>query len=116
MPKLTTPRDTGHISFVGKRIAEARRAAGLTQKELAEQIGYSAAWLAEIERGRNTVNSYALLQLTKALGYPADFFVNPAYRYDRLAPKGPFEWRRMYPDEPDRADAHEAVDRAFLRE
>ena len=40
-------------SDLGKAISEARRAAGLTQTQLAEQLGFDQAYLARMEGGHS---------------------------------------------------------------
>jgi transcriptional regulator with XRE-family HTH domain len=45
----------------GQRIARARRRRGLSQAVLAGLIGRSESWLSQVERGRRTVDSHAVL-------------------------------------------------------
>jgi len=46
---------------VGQRIARARRRRGLSQAVLAGLIGRSESWLSQVERGKRTVDSHAVL-------------------------------------------------------
>jgi len=41
------------LSTLGKRIAELRRSAGLTQEQLADKTGYSADFISLVERAVN---------------------------------------------------------------
>ncbi|MDX1487525.1 MAG: helix-turn-helix transcriptional regulator [Acidiferrobacterales bacterium] len=47
-----TPQDKRFYQALGKRIAERRKAQGLTQVELAERLGISQQTLAHYEVGR----------------------------------------------------------------
>lgn len=47
----------------GGRIAELREARGFTQKELAAEIGRTASWLSQVERGVQPVNRIDVLRL-----------------------------------------------------
>jgi transcriptional regulator with XRE-family HTH domain len=51
----TGPQDAG------QRIATARRRRGLSQAVLAGLIGRSESWLSQVERGKRTVDSHAVL-------------------------------------------------------
>ena len=51
----------------GARIRELRRRKGVTQKEMAEHIGVSPAFLSALEHGRRGTPSWGLLQ--KIIGY-----------------------------------------------
>jgi len=46
----------------GARLREMRRARGLTQKEMAEAIGVSPAYLSALEHGRRGTPSWAMVQ------------------------------------------------------
>ena len=45
----------------GERIARARRRRGLSQAVLAGLVGRSESWLSQVERGRRSVDSHAVL-------------------------------------------------------
>lgn len=51
----------------GKRIRELRREKGATQKQMAESLGISAAYLSALEHGRRGTPSWGLVQ--KIIGY-----------------------------------------------
>src|SRR6185312_2981975 len=55
---------------VGQRIREFRKDAGLSQTELADQIGVTYQQLQKYENGINRVGSGRLLQIACALGVP----------------------------------------------
>ena len=48
---------------LGKRVKEARRAAGLKGEEAAEMAGITAQFLSEVERGKKGITSYNLAPL-----------------------------------------------------
>ncbi len=66
----------------GRRICAVRRAAGLTQAELAEHLGVSFQQVQKYERGMNRVSVSALYRIARALG------ADPSFVFDGLsAPK-----------------------------
>ena len=74
--------------MVGERIRLARRAAGLSLRELANRVGVSPQAISKYERGLDIPSSGVLLRLAEALGVKVEYFfrmrrVNlsvPAYR------------------------------------
>ncbi|MEV0260683.1 helix-turn-helix domain-containing protein [Streptomyces sp. NPDC050617] len=55
----------------GRRVAELRKQRGLTQKELAAEIGRTASWLSQVERGIQPVIRLDVLRLlADGLGIP----------------------------------------------
>lgn len=55
----------------GARVAELRTRRGLTQKELAADVGRTASWLSQVERGVQPVNRLDVLRLlADGLGVP----------------------------------------------
>ena len=51
----------------GERLRELRRRKGVTQKQMAEQVGVSPAYLSALEHGRRGLPSWSLIQ--KIIGY-----------------------------------------------
>ena len=58
------------VARVGRRIAELRRAAGLTQERLAEAIGVDPRTVQALERGAGNPPLRTLLALALSLGVP----------------------------------------------
>ena len=58
------------------QLKELRIEAGLTQIELAEQIGCTQSELSRIEKGQRTLKVDRLLRLAKALGVPPTTLLN----------------------------------------
>lgn len=78
--------------MIGERLKVARRAAGTSQRALAEAAGVSAMTISKYERGVATPSSAVLLRLAKALGVKTEYFVRPitvtltSLSYRRRAP------------------------------
>lgn len=56
------------LRAVGRRLAELRTAAGLTQQELAEQAGVSLRYIQKIEAGSENMTLRSLAQFAELLG------------------------------------------------
>lgn len=63
---------------LGRRIAEARRAAGLTQDALAQATGIDRTALSKIEHGRRSVGSLELRRIARGVGRTVDSFFDAA--------------------------------------
>lgn len=57
---------------VGRRLRRARASAGLTQQQVAEEIGLSRASIANIEAGRQQFPLHVLVRLAQAVGVKAN--------------------------------------------
>ena len=62
---------------VAARIKTLREAAGMTQAELAEEIGLSRTSLVNIEQGRQRVMLHQLQEIAEILGVPLLLLVDP---------------------------------------
>jgi len=63
---------------IGRRIAELRRARGLTQQEFAEMAGVSVQWVSRVELGQENVTVHTLSKIANVLGARvADLFQPP---------------------------------------
>jgi len=60
---------------IGRRIAAARQAAGLTQRELAERMGWPRFSLINLELGRRSTTVEKLDAVAAALGVPPVVFL-----------------------------------------
>lgn len=74
------PPDTDRVlRALGRRVAELRRDAGLTQEQLAENLGYSTKYLQRIEAGRHNLSVRSLVLLAHEIGVTtATLFDRPA--------------------------------------
>jgi len=81
--------------MIGERIQQARKAAGLTLRVLAEKVGVSAMAISKYENNQSTPSSGVLLALAKELGVRTEYFfrrvsvelVNINHRDHHLIPK-----------------------------
>jgi len=77
------------IRSVGRRIAELRRDAGLSQEKLAERIGASVQYVSRVELGENLTLT-TLAKLGNALGVrAADLLKAPSLESMRANPGRP---------------------------
>ncbi|GAB4576018.1 MAG: helix-turn-helix transcriptional regulator [Rhodothalassiaceae bacterium] len=60
--------------YVGKRIRERRKIMGMTQQNLAAELGLSFQQVQKYERGSNRVGAGKLVQLSRALDVPVSYF------------------------------------------
>ncbi|EQD78237.1 helix-turn-helix domain protein, partial [mine drainage metagenome] len=68
----------GEMSSIGDRIKRARKASGLSLRELGEQIGISHTAVSKYENGLITPSSTMLIKLARALGVRVEYFLRPA--------------------------------------
>ena len=59
---------------VGQRVAARRRSLKLSQKDLADHVGYSYQQVQKYEKGLNRVSSSVLFEFSKALDVPVSYF------------------------------------------
>ncbi len=59
---------------IGERLKQARRAAGLSLRDLADQVGVSAMAISKYERDLDVPSSGVLLRLAHALGVKTEYF------------------------------------------
>ncbi|GBE09284.1 hypothetical protein BMS3Abin11_02415 [bacterium BMS3Abin11] len=60
--------------MIGERIQLARKASGLSMRNLAERAGISAMAISKYEANKNTPSSGVMLSLSKALGVRTEYF------------------------------------------
>lgn len=79
-----TASDRGFYRALGQRLAEARKASGLTQTQLAEQLGIAQQTLAHYEMGRLRIAVALLPPVIRILGITVEELmgeqVSPAKR------------------------------------
>jgi len=59
---------------IAKRVRERRIELGLTQPDVAGELGISFQHLYKFEKGKNRISAARLYALSKALGVPVAFF------------------------------------------
>ena len=62
-------------NFVGEKIKELRKSAGMTQAELAEKAGISASAVGMYEQGRREPDGQTILRLCDIFGTTADYLM-----------------------------------------
>lgn len=74
------------MNDLSARINQRRKMQSLTQSQLAERVGITQAFLAEIEKGRKRPSLEVLEKLCDALGCSADFLlgITPNRQYKLL--------------------------------
>lgn len=77
------------VQPLGRRIAQARVDAGLSQHQLAERLGLSKSWVDKVERGIRAIDKVAMrARLAEALGQDPDvLFAEPAAFYSSPPPR-----------------------------
>jgi transcriptional regulator with XRE-family HTH domain len=68
MTIINTMKIDGIYEEFGRRLRSARKAANLTQEDLAERVGLSRTSITNIERGRQHVPLHMLFSLATAVG------------------------------------------------
>lgn len=63
--------------MIGYRVKLARKAAGLSKRELSEKTGISVYMISRIESDRVFPSSSQLISFSKALGQRTEFFIRP---------------------------------------
>jgi transcriptional regulator with XRE-family HTH domain len=77
-------------THIAKRIKAAREAAGLTQQQLSDALGFKdRQTVAAIEAGIRKVKAEELLRIMQILGKDLEYFTDPF----RLDGEGNFSWR-----------------------
>lgn len=61
---------------VGRRIAELRKASGLTQEQFGVALGTSFQWVSQLEGGRN-ITLHSLARIANALHVPLEDLLTP---------------------------------------
>ncbi len=102
--------------MVGARLKTARKAAGLSLRDLAEKVGVSAMALSKYERDEMTPSSAVMIRLTNALERRLEYFMRPTH----VAVTEPKYRRRASMSKRDeaaiRAQVEELVDRYLALE
>jgi transcriptional regulator with XRE-family HTH domain len=58
------------VEQLGKRIAELRAAAGLSQGDLARKLRTTPQWVSQLERGTRSPTVHTLVKIANGLGVP----------------------------------------------
>jgi ribosome-binding protein aMBF1 (putative translation factor) len=75
---------------VGRRVAELRRHRGLTQEELAVELGSTFQWVSQVESGSRNMTIHTLVKVANALGVvPTALFETPVAESRKPRPGRP---------------------------
>jgi transcriptional regulator with XRE-family HTH domain len=79
MPNIIDLSEHGHptAQLFGERLKERRRALGLTQAQLFEKTGITAAYVSLIERGQGNPTLDMMVKLAEAVGAEAWDMIRP---------------------------------------
>ncbi len=72
---MTDPKESKLLKAFGKRVAEIRRARGMTQEQLAEKANITPLSIGYIEQGRRWPRLVTLNKLAKCLDVSASEFL-----------------------------------------
>lgn len=64
---------------IGSRVREARKHNNLTQKDVADHLGRTAASISELERGRVQISATDLMKIAELLLKPIEYFYGEDY-------------------------------------
>lgn len=80
----------------GARLQEARKARGLTQQAVADEMGMARTTLVAIEKGERRVSPQELIQLAALYGRPVSEFVSRQVVTAGFVPQFRYEWREDF--------------------
>lgn len=64
------------LKIIGENTRKYRRRAGLTQAELAEQVGVGTAFISRVERGQKRMRIETMLMVASALNISVDLLLH----------------------------------------
>jgi transcriptional regulator with XRE-family HTH domain len=76
---IMTSQGTPLNETIVKRIKDTRIERGLTQQDLANQLGRTAASISDLERGKVQITASDLFQLARYLNKPIEYFYGEEY-------------------------------------
>ncbi|MFZ1989314.1 MAG: helix-turn-helix domain-containing protein [Alphaproteobacteria bacterium] len=86
MPTSMPPEERMFFQAMGERIAAARKASGMTQVQLAEEVGVAQQVIASYEVGRHRVPASVLPRLARALAISVQELVGEEPERPRRGP------------------------------
>jgi Zn-dependent peptidase ImmA (M78 family)/transcriptional regulator with XRE-family HTH domain len=75
LPVVPSPDEAEPTAFAPERLTLARERSGLTKRDLAAQVGVTAAAITQFERGQARPSAETLTRLAAGLGFPLGYFV-----------------------------------------
>lgn len=89
-------RDIGSMAGIGNRLRLARRAAKLSQDEVAVTLGTTQQTVAKWEAGRAAMGIDRLMQVCVLYGKSYDFILSGKEQYSSCPPEGRLSCRIIY--------------------
>jgi transcriptional regulator with XRE-family HTH domain len=86
-----TPQDKTFYKALGQRIAEARKAQGLTQTDLANRLGISQQTMAHYEGGVLRIAIATLMSVSKTLNTPVEALLGEEPKPKKRGPASKLE-------------------------
>ena len=68
------------------KLREARKAAGMTQKQVAQAIGVTESAYCGYETGKRTPDAMKIRRIAAAIGISGDFLLETGFEYEKKAP------------------------------
>ncbi len=62
--------------IIGERIRTYRKAAGMSQNDLAQKVGMHYAYIGQVERGEKNMTIKTLCKISEALGIPPENLIS----------------------------------------
>lgn len=81
-------------SEIGQRIMELRKAKGMSQEELAKNIGLSRPSMVQVESGNRNLDVFELLRLSQVLNFSLDEFLSPDFKAEET-----IQFEKLKPEE-----------------
>jgi transcriptional regulator with XRE-family HTH domain len=95
---LQPEKDEAQRRSIGRRLAEARKAQGLSQGALGERLGVTQQAVAQYESGKRLPGVLAFVRLAEVLGVPCQELVREQYPGAPLDPEARREWMKARSD------------------
>ena len=86
--KLKRPERENITEKIGMRIREERQRLNLTQEKLVEEVGLSAAYIGQVERGERSLTLENLIVVSRCMSVTVDYLLS-----DSIVPADDDEYR-----------------------
>jgi transcriptional regulator with XRE-family HTH domain len=71
-----SPSHNPKYKLLLQRLKDSRRSCGLTQAEVAQQLGQRQSYISKIERNENTLDPVELWELARVYGQPVAYYLD----------------------------------------
>src|SRR4051794_22914187 len=95
------PKEPNEIDrLVGSRVRQRRMQLGMSQEQLAEQLGITVPQVQKYEKGVNRIGASRLHKIAGLLGVPIGFFFEAHARRTRARRRASLRWAELRPAGP----------------